>query len=305
MDVNLLVLALFLVGGGLVALMVVVTQRSYKKDERGEHWMVYPSAKGGHYPIPTQPGPWSLVLDGVGTRKIHVIKELRKITNLGLVEAKEMSERIPATVLTGVDHGSASAAYRMLANVGATVRLSEGGAAAEPIGPAGTYTVVLDDAGSRKIHVIKEIRALTGLGLAEAKGLTDRTPATILSGVDHATAGAAQAQLVAAGAAVRVNVIGGHPTEPAPTAPAAPEAEPETGSDVSTGSYTVVLDYVGMKRIEVVKEVRAITGLGLAESKALVDGAPSTILSGVRHEAASAAQARLAALGAVVHLDEV
>ncbi|GAA2300860.1 hypothetical protein GCM10009853_066580 [Glycomyces scopariae] len=39
-------LALFVVGGGLVGLMVVVTQRSYKKDERSEFWVVYPSAKG-------------------------------------------------------------------------------------------------------------------------------------------------------------------------------------------------------------------------------------------------------------------
>jgi len=47
MDVSdLVALALFVVGGGLVALMVVVTQRSYKKDERSEFWVVYPTAKG-------------------------------------------------------------------------------------------------------------------------------------------------------------------------------------------------------------------------------------------------------------------
>ncbi|GAA1676636.1 hypothetical protein GCM10009830_24160 [Glycomyces endophyticus] len=43
---NVLALALFVVGGGLVGLMVVVTQRSYKKDERSEFWVVYPTAKG-------------------------------------------------------------------------------------------------------------------------------------------------------------------------------------------------------------------------------------------------------------------
>lgn len=47
MDVSdLVALALFVVGGGLVALMVVITQRAYKKDERSEFWVVYPTAKG-------------------------------------------------------------------------------------------------------------------------------------------------------------------------------------------------------------------------------------------------------------------
>ena len=45
--INVLVLALFVVGGGLVALMVTITQRSYKKDEQGEFWVVYPSAERG------------------------------------------------------------------------------------------------------------------------------------------------------------------------------------------------------------------------------------------------------------------
>ncbi|MBO3735334.1 hypothetical protein [Glycomyces niveus] len=44
--INVLVLALFVVGGGLVALMVTITQRSYKKDEQSEFWVVYPTAKG-------------------------------------------------------------------------------------------------------------------------------------------------------------------------------------------------------------------------------------------------------------------
>jgi multisubunit Na+/H+ antiporter MnhC subunit len=44
--INVMVLALFVVGGGLVALMVTITQRSYKKDEKSEHWVIYPTAKG-------------------------------------------------------------------------------------------------------------------------------------------------------------------------------------------------------------------------------------------------------------------
>ncbi|MQM27301.1 hypothetical protein [Glycomyces albidus] len=48
-------LALFVVGGLLVALMVVVTQRSYKKDERSEYWVVYPTAKGEKAVAPRPP----------------------------------------------------------------------------------------------------------------------------------------------------------------------------------------------------------------------------------------------------------
>ncbi len=43
--INVVTAALFLIGGGLIALMVVVTQRSYKKDEKSEHWVVYPAAE--------------------------------------------------------------------------------------------------------------------------------------------------------------------------------------------------------------------------------------------------------------------
>jgi hypothetical protein len=45
--INVIVLALFVVGGGLVALMVTITQRSYKQDEQSEFWVVYPSAERG------------------------------------------------------------------------------------------------------------------------------------------------------------------------------------------------------------------------------------------------------------------
>lgn len=48
-----------------------------------------------------------------------------------------------------------------------------------------------DSAGAEKIQVLKEVRAVTGLGLAEAKGLTGRTPSAVLSAVDRSSAEAA------------------------------------------------------------------------------------------------------------------
>lgn len=67
-------------------------------------------------------------------------------------------------------------------------------------------------------------------------------------------------------------------------------------------SYDVVLEAAGDKKIQVIKEVRALTNLGLGEAKALVDGAPSTILEGANKETADKAKAQLEEAGATVVL---
>ncbi len=87
-------------------------------------------------------------------------------------------------------------------------------AAAAPAGGAGggeaaaeekdEFDVVLEGAGEKKIQVIKEVRALTSLGLKEAKDLVDGTPAAVLEKVDKETADKAKAALEGAGATVTV-----------------------------------------------------------------------------------------------------
>ena len=67
-------------------------------------------------------------------------------------------------------------------------------------------------------------------------------------------------------------------------------------------SFDVVLEAAGEKKIQVIKEVRALTSLGLGEAKALVDGAPSTVLEGATKEAADKAKAQLEEAGATVEL---
>ncbi|WP_457185752.1 50S ribosomal protein L7/L12 [Nocardioides sp. P5_E3] len=66
------------------------------------------------------------------------------------------------------------------------------------------FEVVLEAAGDKKINVIKEVRALTSLGLKEAKDLVEAAPKTILEGVDKAAADKAKEALEAAGATVTV-----------------------------------------------------------------------------------------------------
>ncbi|MFF1633348.1 50S ribosomal protein L7/L12 [Leifsonia sp. NPDC058248] len=67
-------------------------------------------------------------------------------------------------------------------------------------------------------------------------------------------------------------------------------------------SFDVVLEAAGEKKIQVIKEVRALTSLGLGEAKALVDGAPSTVLEGANKETADKAKAQLEEAGASVTL---
>ena len=80
-----------------------------------------------------------------------------------------------------------------------------------------------------------------------------------------------------------------------PAAAAAPVAEEKT-------EFTVVLAAVGEKKIEVIKEVRALTGLGLKEAKDLVEGAPKAVKEGVNKEEAAKIKATLEKVGAKVEL---
>ena len=79
--------------------------------------------------------------------------------------------------------------------------------------------------------------------------------------------------------------------------PAAPAEEVEEKSE-----FDVVLEAAGDKKIQVIKEVRALTSLGLKEAKDLVDGAPKPVLEGVNKETADKAKAQLEGAGATVTL---
>ncbi|MFI5957961.1 50S ribosomal protein L7/L12 [Cryptosporangium sp. NPDC051539] len=78
------------------------------------------------------------------------------------------------------------------------------GAAAEAPEEQDEFDVVLEAAGEKKIQVIKEVRALTSLGLKEAKDLVDGAPKPVLEKANKETAEKAKAQLEAAGATVSV-----------------------------------------------------------------------------------------------------
>jgi large subunit ribosomal protein L7/L12 len=79
-----------------------------------------------------------------------------------------------------------------------------GGAAAAAVEEQTEFTVVLVDAGANKINVIKEVRAITGLGLKEAKDLVEGAPKEVKAGIPKAEADELKKKLDAAGAKVEI-----------------------------------------------------------------------------------------------------
>lgn len=116
---------------------------------------------------------------------------------------------------------------------------------------------------------------IVGLKLMQAKELADYLKEEY--GIEPAATGA-------------VMVAG-----PGGQAQAEPEQEEKT-------SFNVILKEFGDKKIQVIKEVRALTGLGLKEAKDLVDGVPKPVKEGLSKEEAEAARGQLEAAGAVVEL---
>ena len=121
-----------------------------------------------------------------------VFESLGKMTVLELVELKNKIEE---------EWGVTAAAPVAVAAPGAAAPGADGGAAAEE---QTSFDVVLNEAGGQKIAVIKVVRAITGLGLKEAKDLVDGAPAPVKEGVAREEADSIKAQLEEAGATVEV-----------------------------------------------------------------------------------------------------
>jgi large subunit ribosomal protein L7/L12 len=118
-----------------------------------------------------------------------LVDELSKLT---VIEAAELSKKLEEA--WGV---SAAAPVAVAAAAG-------GAAAAAPAAEQDEFTVVLLEAGEKKINVIKEVRAITGLGLKEAKDLVEGAPKAVKEGVNKAEAAELKKKLEDAGAKVEL-----------------------------------------------------------------------------------------------------
>src|SRR5438874_4817355 len=120
-----------------------------------------------------------------------VFDELGKMSVLELVELKNKIED---------EWGITAAAPVAVAAAGAPAAGGDGAAAEEKT----SFDVVLTEAGGQKIQVIKVVRAVTGLGLKEAKDLVDGAPAPVKEGINQEEADAIKSQLEEAGASVEL-----------------------------------------------------------------------------------------------------
>jgi large subunit ribosomal protein L7/L12 len=120
-----------------------------------------------------------------------VLEQLGKMTVLELVELKNRIE----------DEWGVTAAAPVAVAAPGAVATDGGGAAAEE---KTSFDVILAGAGQQKIQVIKVVRAVTGLGLKEAKDLVDGAPQPVKEGVNQEEADSIKAQLEEAGANVEV-----------------------------------------------------------------------------------------------------
>jgi len=124
------------------------------------------------------------------------IKDLGdKIMGLTLMEAKELGDYLKE------EHGIEPAAGGAVMMAGA---MPAAGGAEEAAEEKTTFDVILKGFGEKKIQVIKEVRALTALGLKEAKDLVEGVPKPVKEGVSKAEAEEAQKKLQEAGATVEI-----------------------------------------------------------------------------------------------------
>jgi large subunit ribosomal protein L7/L12 len=122
------------------------------------------------------------------------IKDLGdKIVALTLMQAKELGDYLKE------EHGIEPAAGGAVMMAGPAA-----GGAAEEAEEKTSFDVILKEFGEKKIQVIKEVRALTGLGLKEAKDLVDNAPKPVKEGLSKEDAEAARDQLEAVGAVVEI-----------------------------------------------------------------------------------------------------
>jgi large subunit ribosomal protein L7/L12 len=128
----------------------------------------------------------------MATDTAKLVEQLGKMTVLELVELKNSLEE---------EWGVTAAAPVAVAAAGAAPAGGGDGAAAEE---QTAFDVVLSGAGDKKIQVIKVVRAITGLGLKEAKDLVDGAPNPVKEGVDKEEADSIKGQLEEAGASVEV-----------------------------------------------------------------------------------------------------
>lgn len=178
-------------------------------------------------------------LDAVGASKVAVIKALSRALGIDLSAAKQLADGAPTVIRTTSTPDGNAQLKAALETAGATVSLSSRPDPAVPVGtnagvamagmaPTG-YDVVLSAVGGNKIGMIKVVRDLTGLSLADAKKLVDGVPSVIKANASPADAVALRQALQGEGGTVELDPIGGSAQGPIVLPPGSAGIVPDIG----------------------------------------------------------------------------
>ncbi len=201
-------------------------------------------------------GGRDVMLERNDDRKIQAIKVVRRLTGLGLREAKELVERAPCVVISDVGEAFAEAAVKAFSEEGveAYISLRNGGV------------------GRRRDVQVASVPTQASHGFGASPRLCGVCGKPIVVGGNFCPY-CGQRLMTAPGPAGE-----GHSAN----------AAPASASD-AFGTYDVVLEYFGNRKIHAIKVLREFTGLGLKEAKDLVEGVPRVVISGVDGAFAEAA----------------
>ena len=262
-------------------------------------------------------------------KKIQVIKAVKEILGCGLGEAKVLVEGAPRVIKEGVSRNDAKEMIKKIEEAGGHASadgdldadyyssydsnytspgLTIPSQAPEVYEEQTEFYVILDSFdASKKIPVIKVIKEITGLSLGEAKSFVEGVPKVVKENVSKAEA----KEIIK-----KIEEAGGHAWSPGLTGVSftdqsqmtltllSYEFEDDIPADWEQCKVTLE-SYDSSKKIPVIKAIREITGLGLGEAKAFVEGAPKLVKDELsRNEAMDIAQ-KLKDAGGKVSVDGI
>lgn len=233
---------------------------------------------------------WSVVVTKLGTMSKATLKQkIMEATGLNSWCAGILTNKTPITLCANLPKNEAQGWLTDITAAGATGKLEKATA-------ADSYNLSLTNIGTKKTQLIKTICTLTEKTLTESQSIVNGVlPVVILSNVPKAVADAGLKELTNVSASGKVADVNAS-TEPATDAKA-------SSASSSTGC-SLILTAVGSNKLNVIKAVRSITGLGLSEAKKVVEGTlPYTLLEDVSKTDAENGKTLLTSAGATAKVE--
>ncbi|MBT3982880.1 MAG: ribosomal protein L7/L12 [Bacteriovoracaceae bacterium] len=241
-----------------------------------------------------------VLLTSYGSSKLNVVKAVKSITSLGLKEAKELVDTIPSTILGSVSEAEAEATVVSLEAAGGEAEVvsnceeeSEGEEESSESSSfsCSTYAVVVNATYSDKSALATSLTALLGESESNISTMLDSIPVAVKSDLDLETAKALEISLESYSL----------------TASLVAQCQDSSDDDSEVSScefYDVNLDSVGTSKLNVVKAIKSLTGLGLREAKDIADAAPSVVEEDLSYEEAQSWESDLEDAGGEASISE-